>query len=290
MTQPGAGVVNDTPLPQLTPLGSQYSTPAEKSMVDGSRKYSDVVRSTSRSTSPAPERVAVELPDSRTFSSEYPVGTETTEAEEVRNDTPSPSIASEVEDEHDDQGSWTKVVHRRSRSKSHDQHTNGKLRPELARAIREAERLGDSSSEPGNTPKEPKGKGCDPRNWGALDLSDEELDVNAQRAALDSWNTAHRIALESDDAQPGPSNKDHDGNKRAKEETNLRPSGHKGRKEDNENSEKVNDKRTKKKGSKAPKETAGAHQGTLNPVKDLVNRVTRQDHKRRERQRTHLSA
>lgn len=143
-TQPGAGVVNDTPLPQLTPLGSQYSTPAEKSMVDGSRKYSDVVRSTSRSMSPAPGRAAVDPPDSRTFSSEYPAGVVTAEAEkaeEVRNDSPSPSVASETENEHDDQGSWTKVVHRRSRSKSRDQHTSGKLRPELARAVREAERL-----------------------------------------------------------------------------------------------------------------------------------------------------
>ncbi|KIK16540.1 hypothetical protein PISMIDRAFT_15756 [Pisolithus microcarpus 441] len=56
-------------------------------------------------------------------------------------------------------------------------------------------------------PSEPKGKGIDPRNWGALDVSKDELDVEAQCSALTSWNIACRLANESESDQLGPSNK-----------------------------------------------------------------------------------
>ncbi|KAI6016820.1 hypothetical protein BKA83DRAFT_4030277, partial [Pisolithus microcarpus] len=54
-------------------------------------------------------------------------------------------------------------------------------------------------------PSEPKGKGIDPRNWGALDVSKDELDVEAQCSALTSWNIACRLANESESDQLGPS-------------------------------------------------------------------------------------
>jgi len=35
-----------------------------------------------------------------------------------------------------------------------------------------------------------KGKGIDPRNWGNVQLPEEEADVEAQQAALDSFSTS----------------------------------------------------------------------------------------------------
>lgn len=38
-----------------------------------------------------------------------------------------------------------------------------------------------------------KGKGIDPKNWGALDFEPSELDLNAQRGAIENWNTIHEV-------------------------------------------------------------------------------------------------
>ncbi|KAI6032403.1 hypothetical protein EDC04DRAFT_2572050 [Pisolithus marmoratus] len=58
-----------------------------------------------------------------------------------------------------------------------------------------------------NDPNPHKGKGTNPKNWGALDVSDSNLDIHAQLAALASWNATHCLANESDSDQPGTSNK-----------------------------------------------------------------------------------
>lgn len=79
----------------------------------------------------------------------------------------------------------------------------GRLRPELERTVREAEKLEHSADRVESAPTQQKGKGIDPKNWGALGVSDDELDVDAQRAALDSWNVARRIANEGKDNDPG---------------------------------------------------------------------------------------
>ena len=42
-----------------------------------------------------------------------------------------------------------------------------------------------------------KGKGVDPRNWGALSEVSEDLDLDGQRAALASWNLVHNLACSS---------------------------------------------------------------------------------------------
>ncbi|KIO08097.1 hypothetical protein M404DRAFT_23370 [Pisolithus tinctorius Marx 270] len=47
-----------------------------------------------------------------------------------------------------------------------------------------------------------KGKGPDPRNWGNLKLSKNEIDPDVQCTALALWNTANRLANESDGDQP----------------------------------------------------------------------------------------
>ncbi|KAI6021798.1 hypothetical protein BKA83DRAFT_4126529 [Pisolithus microcarpus] len=224
LAQPGADANGTSPLPKLTPLGSQYSTPAEKVVAENVRTYSDVVRTNSRSLSPAPRSAAVNIPDSRMTSSEIPDDKypEAVAAHTVRLAVPdhsdsedlplvgndnavSPTSMSEAEKECDDERSWTKVV----RKKSRERRTTGKLRPDQERVIREAERqltpderdrirrrsLSSARSEHGR-PKDTKGKGPDPKDWGVLDMSEGELDLEAQRAALASWNAAQRIALE----------------------------------------------------------------------------------------------
>ena len=50
----------------------------------------------------------------------------------------------------------------------------------------------ESSTSRGEGPSEPKGKNIDPRNWGAAQLSDDDLDVDAQRAALESFENHHK--------------------------------------------------------------------------------------------------
>lgn len=127
----------------------------------------------------------------------------------------SPTSMSEAEKECDDERSWTKVVHKKSRERC----TTGKLRPDQERVIRGAERqltpderdcirrrsLSSARSEHGR-PKDTKGKGPDPKDWGVLDMSEGELDLEAQCAALASWNAVQRLALESESDQPRPVN------------------------------------------------------------------------------------
>jgi hypothetical protein len=38
-----------------------------------------------------------------------------------------------------------------------------------------------------------KGKGIDPKNWGALDFEPSELDLDAQRGAIENWNAIHEV-------------------------------------------------------------------------------------------------
>ena len=45
-------------------------------------------------------------------------------------------------------------------------------------------------------PSEPKGKGIDPREWGNAHLSEEDLDLDAQAAALNSFGRKKDTELE----------------------------------------------------------------------------------------------
>ena len=51
----------------------------------------------------------------------------------------------------------------------------------------------------GEGPSKGKGKGPDPGNWGDVDFSDEEIDLDAQRAALESWKAAQEWARSQSD-------------------------------------------------------------------------------------------
>jgi hypothetical protein len=63
----------------------------------------------------------------------------------------------------------------------------------------------DSSSESdvskGEGPS--KGKGVDPRNWGAIDLAPDEFDIGTQEAALASYKVAKEL-IEKDMATKEP--------------------------------------------------------------------------------------
>jgi len=56
------------------------------------------------------------------------------------------------------------------------------------------------SKSQGEGPSNTKGKGVDPHNWGGAQLSDTELDINAQHAALESFAVEHNKIPESDDS------------------------------------------------------------------------------------------
>ena len=56
-----------------------------------------------------------------------------------------------------------------------------------------------SSSSRGEGPSNLKGKGPDLRNWGALSVCEDELDLEAQREALASWKTAQELVRNEQD-------------------------------------------------------------------------------------------
>ncbi|KIN94592.1 hypothetical protein M404DRAFT_34883 [Pisolithus tinctorius Marx 270] len=209
---------------------------------------------------------------------------------------PSPQIMSKAEAELDDQRPWTTVVHKKSCEKRNTET----LRPEQERAVREAEKCltmeekdwirrrslsvqketrSDGSSDSETYPKGQKGKGLDPRNWGGLGLSDSELDPDVQCAAYASWNAAHRLACESESENPGPSMKrDTRGNMRTTDDehpdSSYMPVRH---------STKRDEVRIKKKDKEPATRPSRA---APNPIRDMVDKVVRQDHKRWEHQKT----
>ena len=50
------------------------------------------------------------------------------------------------------------------------------------------------SAEPRGGPSKDKGKAPDPKDWGGIDLQDEELDLEAQREAFESYHIAREQA------------------------------------------------------------------------------------------------
>ncbi|KIN95766.1 hypothetical protein M404DRAFT_33908 [Pisolithus tinctorius Marx 270] len=261
-TQPGTEIIGVSPLPKLTPLGSQYSTPIEKPAASNIRSYSDVVRSGSRSPSPVPQGATIDVPGLRTSSPVYPGDIGVPEASQARTvrvrvathstnnvlpdnvhcDSLSIFPMSDMEAEQND---WTEVVHKKSR----ERRAHSMLRPDQTNAVRRAEwqltlderekirrrslsmtrdnpEVTSSESDEPSAKGECKGKGPNPRNWGNLKLSENEIDPDAQRAALASWNAANRLANESDGDQTRPSKgNDLEGTAQPTEDELLEPHG-----------------------------------------------------------------
>jgi len=125
----------------------------------------------------------------------------------------------------DNDGQWTQVRQREHRKKPTLAAPTGaenKLSPGHTKIVQEAEqrlttpqretiekrshavgiphsfRFGrpcdDDDVSRGEGPSKGKGKGPDPGNWGNIDLSDEDIDLDAQRAALETWKTVREWA------------------------------------------------------------------------------------------------
>jgi len=130
----------------------------------------------------------------------------------------------------DDNGQWTQVRRRECRKKPNLAAPTGaesKLSPGQIKIVQEAEqrlttpqretikkraravgvphsfRFGrprnDDDVSRGEGPSQGKGKGPDPGNWGDIDFSDEDIDLDAQRAALESWKTVQKWARSQSD-------------------------------------------------------------------------------------------
>ncbi|KIJ10527.1 hypothetical protein PAXINDRAFT_157582 [Paxillus involutus ATCC 200175] len=113
-----------------------------------------------------------------------------------------------------EEGEWKTVAHRKRHAANSLGETSPRnesilLESETAKMVREAEkrltreeqsrirgqkeaeqqaRGDESSTSRGEGPSNSKGKQPDPGNWGGLDLSDAELDPEAQKQALKVWN------------------------------------------------------------------------------------------------------
>jgi len=217
----------------------------------------------------------------------------------------------------DDNLGWTTVSRKgqRTRSASREKRRRSKvLDDELNHVVREAKRgltpndrvrinkritalknrpagrQGDETSETTSRGEGPsaldKGKGIDPRNWGALSENGDDLDLDGQRAALESWNLARDIARSSTaDSEEGSSgshltkkNKHEQNNERARE-VSAREVKPKGREQP--------DKPVKNKHqSKNEKRKDAAERRNLSPVKAMVERAVTLSDKPRRRHHT----
>ncbi|KIO08101.1 hypothetical protein M404DRAFT_23378 [Pisolithus tinctorius Marx 270] len=144
--------------------------------------------------------------------------------------------------------------------------------------MRDNPEVTSSESDEPSAKGECKGKGPDPRNWGNLKLSENEINPDAQRAALASWNTANRLANESDENQPGPSKgNDPESTAQPTEDELLEPHG---------GGDEWTPKRSKSKClKKNKKKVTKPSREPPNPIKEMVDKVVHQDHKRCERQK-----
>lgn len=131
-----------------------------------------------------------------------------------------PSLLSDPSEPDDNPNPWITVVPRCSRSLSSLNHAGTKtvefithktknLTKEQSSAVKQAEqrltteqkqkisrhyenavKIAEPNERPpscGEGPSNRKGKGPDPKNWGAADLSDSDLNLEVQKAALDSF-------------------------------------------------------------------------------------------------------
>ncbi|KAF9235555.1 hypothetical protein BU15DRAFT_12541, partial [Melanogaster broomeanus] len=76
------------------------------------------------------------------------------------------------------------TIREASKGLTHEQQHRILRRKDVERRAR----VEESDTSHGEGPS--NGKQPDPRNWGGLNLSDEELDPEAQRKALKAWNEA----------------------------------------------------------------------------------------------------
>ncbi|KIO10654.1 hypothetical protein M404DRAFT_20901 [Pisolithus tinctorius Marx 270] len=202
-----------------------------------------------------------------------------------------------------EQNDWTEVV----RKKSRERRAHSMLRPDQTNAVRRVERqltlderekirrrsllmtrdnpeVTSSESDEPSAKGEGKGKGPDPRNWGNLKLSENEIDPDAQRAALASWNAANRLANESDGDQPGPS-KGNDPEGTAQPTEDELPEPHGGEDERIPKRSKLKrSKKNKKRETKPSREPP-------NPIKEMVDKVRlEKDEKRSKRSKNKRKA
>lgn len=139
-----------------------------------------------------------------------------------------PNDGSDQEDPDDDEVPWTTVTRRRSPRRAsrntrtlHDElrlvaiqaakkkltpvqrHTIHLRKPSEATAARTE--TPESSPEREDAPKIDKGKGIDPRNWGGLNLTSNEVDIEAQKSALELWSQKRGKDTSSDSDYEPPS-------------------------------------------------------------------------------------
>ncbi|KAG1784934.1 uncharacterized protein HD556DRAFT_1461102 [Suillus plorans] len=205
----GSGSAAGTQAPVESPLTSVEGSPGTEmespSALRPTRSYSDVVRA----SSPGSDQTVAQESILRPKPMFSPAGgnkiNELAESggKRVRSDTAKePELTSSDED--DDDRPWIQVSHKgRDRAKTPERLYKEPLRNSARResnvssqstpATREMD-LGEGTS---------KGKGVDPRNWGDAMLDEEDLNLEEQRAALESFKTAREIASQTESSSEG---------------------------------------------------------------------------------------
>ncbi|KAJ8590843.1 hypothetical protein M405DRAFT_861041 [Rhizopogon salebrosus TDB-379] len=208
---PGALPVTPTGLDSSLSEPESVVTPAVRAV----RSYSDVVRASSPWNRPL---VAKEIKLEQVSGGEtVSVHKDTAQENNINDYLPSGNDPDSESSESDgDDRPWITVQRKSSRERLEKGGTNSAkateptLTSEQLRSVRKAEYLlsagerdriekrrtfiSSRAESRGEGPS--KGKNPDPREWGAANLTEEELDADAQRAALESWNAAKALASE----------------------------------------------------------------------------------------------
>ncbi|KIM60767.1 hypothetical protein SCLCIDRAFT_26307 [Scleroderma citrinum Foug A] len=167
------------------PSSPEAAAKGNDTPIEANRLYSDVVKAKDL----APSCVSDVSPDSRNFSSEYPDGQRSSEAiiiagklaaihssvKGLPGSTLTSVYSTPVPTEGENNGDDRRKIYERQRMIS----VTGVKKPGTKSTLSQ-----------GEGPSSLKGKGPDPRNWGALSVCEDELNLRVQREALASWKAA----------------------------------------------------------------------------------------------------
>ncbi|KAG1751522.1 uncharacterized protein EDB91DRAFT_1243778 [Suillus paluster] len=176
---------------------------SETSVLRTVRSYSDVVWASSpwirpraaRETTTEQVSVADVTPVYNTESVE--------DINEILNETIPPALSeagpdSKSDESDDDDRPWIAVKHKRNR-KGTSSGENNNVDESSPTLTREQQSLMMNAGSPDQQMAGPsKGKATDPREWGAADLDEEDLNADAQHVAFEAWNAAKAAAEDTD--------------------------------------------------------------------------------------------
>ncbi|KAG2339815.1 hypothetical protein BDR05DRAFT_950798 [Suillus weaverae] len=192
-----------------TPSSAEsHNSHANESVLKPGRSYSDVVQTRSKTTQPGAGTHSAST-SSATASplDRVPLGDITNN---IINENPFVSTDESSNESNDENEPWTAVKSRRRKTENPKPKSKGRsaVKKDLVREAKKLltnkekqhilnwkpaeERAQSLEPYPASLGEGPsKGKNVDPRNWGNTDLDESEIDIEAQREAIETWARLH---------------------------------------------------------------------------------------------------